>query len=164
MTFWTWIEIKSSCSHFQLNLSQIAHIFNLMQLNSTENWVNLTQLIKNSSLTSRKLNIEIFSTFALSFCIIFLIESHEEKTWRSFDRRSWWETWRVSESCLNDTINEDQSWQCLIFKNSYNWILRIQKKIDTKTSIYVMFKDCARLEWNMFVTWKEDNVEIVPRI
>jgi len=28
---------------------------------------------------SRKLNIEIFSTFTLSFCIIFLIESHEEK-------------------------------------------------------------------------------------
>jgi len=32
------------------------------------------------SLTSRELNIEIFSTFALSFCIIFLIESHDEKT------------------------------------------------------------------------------------
>jgi len=28
---------------------------------------------------SKELNIEIFSTFALSFCIIFLIESHEEK-------------------------------------------------------------------------------------
>ncbi len=32
---------------------------------------------------------------------------------------------QLSESCLNDTINEDQSWKCLIFRNSYNWILRI---------------------------------------
>jgi len=46
----------------------------------------------------------------------------------------------------------------LIFKNSYNWILRIQKKIDTKASIYVMFKDCARLERNVFVIRKEDDV------
>ena len=46
----------------------------------------------------------------------------------------------------------------MIFKDSYNWILRIQKKIDTKASIYVMFKDCARLERNVFVTWKEDDV------
>ncbi len=52
-----------------------------MQLNLTENWVNLTQLIKNLSLTSKELNIENFSIF--DFCIIFLhyllIESHEEK-------------------------------------------------------------------------------------
>jgi len=47
----------------------------------------------------------------------------------------------------------------LIFKDSYNWILRIQKKIDTKASIYVIFKDCARLERNVFVTWKEDDVD-----
>jgi len=46
----------------------------------------------------------------------------------------------------------------LIFKDSYNWILRIQKKIDTKASIYVMFKDCARLEKDVFVTWKEYDV------
>jgi len=46
----------------------------------------------------------------------------------------------------------------LIFKNNYNWILRIQKKIDIKASIYVMFKDYARLERNVFVTWKEDDV------
>ncbi len=58
-------------------------------------------------MTSRELNIEkkidfssIFA-FALSFCIIFLIENHEEKhedhlikshdeeTWRSFDRKLW---------------------------------------------------------------------------
>ncbi len=94
LTFWTRIKIESSCSHFQLNLSQIAHIFNLMQLDLTKNWVNLTWLIKNSSLMLRELNIENFSIFdfciiflhylfALSFCIIFLhyllIESHEEK-------------------------------------------------------------------------------------
>ncbi len=47
----------------------------------------------------------------------------------------------------------------MIFKDSYNWILRIQKKIDTKASIYVMFRDCARLERNVFVTWKEDDVD-----
>ncbi len=87
LTFWIQFNLKLSCSHFQLDLSWIIHIFNLMQLDSTENWVNSTQLIKNSSLMSRKLNIEIFSTFALSFCIIFLIESYEEKTWRSFDRK-----------------------------------------------------------------------------
>jgi len=46
----------------------------------------------------------------------------------------------------------------LIFKDSYNWILRIQKKIDTKAFIYVMFKDCVRLERNVFVTWKECDV------
>jgi len=69
LTFWTWIEIESSCSHFQLNLSQIAHIFNLTWLNSTENWVNLIWLVKNLSLTSRELNIEKFSIF--DFCIIF---------------------------------------------------------------------------------------------
>ncbi len=81
LTFWTWIKIESSCSHFQLNLSQIAHIFNLTRLDSTENWVNLTRLVKNLSLTSRELNIESFPVF--DFCIIFLhyllIESHEEK-------------------------------------------------------------------------------------
>jgi len=41
----------------------------------------VTRLVKNSSLTSRELNIEKFSIF--DFCIIFLhyllIESHEEK-------------------------------------------------------------------------------------
>ncbi len=81
LTFWTWIEIESNCSHFQLDSSRIAHIFNLTRLDSTENWVNSTQLIKNSSLTSRKLNIEKISIF--NFCIIFLhyllIESHKEK-------------------------------------------------------------------------------------
>jgi len=47
----------------------------------------------------------------------------------------------------------------LIFKDSYNWILRIQKKIDIKASIYVMFKDCVKLERNVFVTWKECDVD-----
>jgi len=91
LTFWIRLDLKLSCSHFQLNSSQITHIFNLMQFDSTENWVNSTQFIKNLSLTSKELNIEIFSTFALSFCIIFLIENHEEKTWRlfDFDRKSW---------------------------------------------------------------------------
>jgi len=46
----------------------------------------------------------------------------------------------------------------LIFKDSYNWILRIQKKIDTKAFIYVMFRNCARLERNVFVTQKENDV------
>ncbi len=70
LTFWTQIEIESSYSHFQLNLSQVTYIFNLMQLNLTENWVNLTWFIKNLSLMSRELNIENFPIF--DFCIIFL--------------------------------------------------------------------------------------------
>ena len=81
LTFWTWIEIKLSCSHFQLDLSWVAHIFNLTWLDLTENWVNLTWFVKNLSLTSRKLNIENFPIF--NFCITFLhyllIESHKEK-------------------------------------------------------------------------------------
>ncbi len=81
MTFWIRIKIELNCSHFQLNLSQIAHIFNLMQFNSTENWINSTRFVKNLSLTSRELNIENFSIF--DFCIIFLhyllIESHKEE-------------------------------------------------------------------------------------
>ncbi len=84
MTFWTQINIKSSCSHFQLNLSWIAHIFNLTRLDSTENWVNSTWFIKNLSLMSRELNIEIFPIFC--FCIIFLHYL--------FDRKSWRKTWR----------------------------------------------------------------------
>ncbi len=52
-----------------------------MQLDLTENWINSTWLVKNLSLTLRKLNIEIFPIF--DFCIIFLhyllIESHEEE-------------------------------------------------------------------------------------
>ncbi len=67
LTFWIWLNSKSSCSHFQLNSSQIEHIFNSTWLNSTENWINSTWLVKNLSLMSRKLNKEIFSTFALSF-------------------------------------------------------------------------------------------------
>ena len=47
----------------------------------------------------------------------------------------------------------------MIFRNSYNWILRIQKKIYTKAFIYVMFRDCARLERNVFVIQKEDDVD-----
>jgi len=46
----------------------------------------------------------------------------------------------------------------LIFKNNYNWILKIQKKIDRKAFIYVMFKDCAKLERDVFMTWKECDV------
>ncbi len=91
LTFWIQLNLKLSYLHFQLNLSWVAYIFNLTWRDSTENWVNSTRFIKNSSLTLRELNIEIFSTFALSFCIIFLIESHEEETWKSFDKESWWE-------------------------------------------------------------------------
>ncbi len=46
----------------------------------------------------------------------------------------------------------------MIFKNSYNWILKIQKKIDTKASIYVMFKNCIKFKRNVFMTWKEYDV------
>ena len=46
----------------------------------------------------------------------------------------------------------------MIFKNSYNWILRIQKKIDTKASIYIMFRDCVKLERNVFMTQEENYV------
>ena len=47
----------------------------------------------------------------------------------------------------------------MIFRDSYNWILRIQKKIDTKASIYVMFRNCARSERNVFVTREECDVD-----
>ncbi len=91
LTFWTWINIKSSCSHFQLNLSRVAHIFNLTRLDSTENWVNSIQLIKNLSLTSRELNIEIFPIFC--FCITFLHYLFDKEswrqTWRLYDRKLW---------------------------------------------------------------------------
>ena len=69
--------------HFELEsrLSRVAHIFNSTRLDSTENWVNSTWFVKNSSLMSRELNIENFPIFGL--CITFLhyllIESHEEK-------------------------------------------------------------------------------------
>jgi len=117
LIFWTWIEIELNCSHFQLDSSQVTHIFNLTWLDLTENWINSTWLVKNLSLTSRELNIENFSIF--DFCIIFLhylliksheekhedrlieshkekhedhlVKNHDEKTWRSFDRKSWWE-------------------------------------------------------------------------
>ncbi len=95
LTFWIRFDSKSSCSHFQLDSSRVAHIFNLTRLDSTENWVNSIRLVKNLSLMSRELNIEIFPVF--DFCIIFLhylfdrshdgkhedyiIESHKEKSW-----------------------------------------------------------------------------------
>ncbi len=81
LTFWIRLDSKSSCSHFQLDSSRVEHIFNLTRLDPTENWVNSTRLAKDSSLTSRGLNIENFPVF--DFCITFLhyllIESHEEK-------------------------------------------------------------------------------------
>ena len=81
LTFWIRLNSKSNCSHFQLDSSRVEHIFNSTRLDSTENWVNLTRLVKNSSLASRELNIENFPVF--DFCIIFLhyllIESHEGK-------------------------------------------------------------------------------------
>ena len=52
-------------------------------------------------------------------------------------------------------IRIDSAWSLKITITEY---LRIQKKIDTKASIYVMFKDCARLKRNVFVTWKEEDV------
>ena len=95
LTFWIQLDLKSNCSHFQLDSSWVAYIFNSTRLNSTENWVNSTRFVKNLSLTSRELNIEIFPIFC--FCITFLhylfdrshdekhedymIESHEEKLW-----------------------------------------------------------------------------------
>ncbi len=95
--FLDWSSSWVSSWHFEFDSirSRVAHIFNLTRLDSTENWVNSTQLVKNSSLTSRELNIEIFSVFC--FCIIFLhylfdrshdekhedymIENHEEESW-----------------------------------------------------------------------------------
>ncbi len=53
----------------------------MTRLDSTGNWINSTRPVKNSSLTSRELNIENFPVF--DFCITFLhyllIESHEEE-------------------------------------------------------------------------------------
>ncbi len=46
----------------------------------------------------------------------------------------------------------------MIFKDNYNWILRIQKKIDTRASIYVMFRDCAKFERDVFVTREKCDV------
>ncbi len=81
LTCWIRLDSKLSCSHFQLNSSRIEHIFNSTRLDSTWNRVNSTRLVKNSSLTSRELNIEIFSLFALFLCITFLhlVESHDEE-------------------------------------------------------------------------------------
>ncbi len=80
LTFWIWLNSKLSCSYFQLDLSWVEHIFNLTWLNSTRNRVNLTWLIKNLSLTSRELNIEIFPVFC--FCITFLHYLFDRKSWR----------------------------------------------------------------------------------
>ncbi len=133
LTFWIQLDSKSSCLHFQLNSSWVEHIFNLTWLDSTRNRVNLIWFIKNLSLMSRKLNIEIFPVFC--FCIIFLhylfdkeswretwrlfdrkswrevmIESHEEKTWRSFDRESWRKVMKKNhEDCLIES-HEEESW------------------------------------------------------
>ncbi len=78
LSSFSWLNWSSSWVlnwHFKLKsrLSRIAHIFNSTQLDSIKNWVNLTWLSRNLSLTSRELNIEIFRflTFALPFCIIF---------------------------------------------------------------------------------------------
>ena len=79
LTFWTRTEIGSDCSHFQLDSSWVAHIFNPTRLDPTGNWVNSTRPAKDPSLASRGLNIEIFPVF--DFCITFLhyllIGSHE---------------------------------------------------------------------------------------
>ncbi len=58
LTFWTWINLESSCSHFQLNSSWIEHILNLTWRNLSSSQVNSTWLVKNLSLTSRELRIE----------------------------------------------------------------------------------------------------------
>ncbi len=85
LTFWIQLNLKLSCSYFQLDSSRIEHIFNSTWFNLTRNRVNSTQLVKNLSLKSRKLNIEIFPLF----CIIFLHYLF------AFDKESWWETWRL---------------------------------------------------------------------
>ncbi len=103
LTFWTRIEIESSCSHFQPDSSRLAHIFNSTQLDPTGNWVNSTRPAKNLSLAPRGLNIENFPVF--DFCITFLhyllieshegehegrlIEGHDGETWRPFGRGPW---------------------------------------------------------------------------
>ena len=59
---------------------------------------------------------------------------------------------------MSKWYNQWRSELIVIFRDNYNWILRIQKKIDTKAFIYVMFRDCARFKRNVFMTWKEDDV------
>ncbi len=96
--FYHWFSVDWSSSwvsswHFELKStsSWVAHIFNSTRLNLTENWINSTWLVKNLSLTSRELNIEIFPVFC--FCIIFLHYLFDReswrKTWRLYDRESW---------------------------------------------------------------------------
>ncbi len=77
LTFWTQINVESSCSYFQLDATRLD--WELSQLDSTRQELKLD--VKRAK----------YRNFS-DFCIIFLIESHEEKTWRSFDKRSWQET------------------------------------------------------------------------
>ncbi len=85
-----WLSSQVSSWHFELESisGRVAYIFNSTRLDSTENWVNSTRFVKNLSLMSRELNIEIFPVFC--FCIIFLHYLFDRKLWR----KTWWETWR----------------------------------------------------------------------
>ncbi len=135
LTFWIQLDLKLSCSHFQLDSSWVEHIFNLTRLDSTRNRVNSTQLIKNLSLTSRELNIEIFPVF--DFCIIFLhyllIESHEEK----------------HEDCLIESHKEEHK-DCLIESHKGKHEDHLIESHDGKT-----WRSFDRKSWrrNMKIIW-----------
>ncbi len=119
-----WSSSWVSSWHFELELrlSRVAHIFNSTQVELLifSTWRDAIQLVKNSSLTSRELNIENFSVF--DFCITFLhylliesheeehedrlieshkekhedylIESHDEKHEEKHEEKTWRKTWR----------------------------------------------------------------------
>jgi len=73
-TFWIQLNLKSSCSYFQFNSSWVEHIFNSTRRDLSRNWINSTRLIKNSSLTSRELNIEIFSLYIIFLHYLFAFD------------------------------------------------------------------------------------------
>ncbi len=78
-----WSSSWVSSWHFEpeSRSSRVAHIFNStrVELLIFSTWRDSTRLVKDPSLASRELNIEIFPVF--DFCIIFLhyllIENHE---------------------------------------------------------------------------------------
>ncbi len=122
---------KTSCM-FKLNVKSSFYIYILTQLeySSQISWldsISISSRVRTRWLDSTRQAIEYdvkrakyrkkfrFYAFALSFCITFLIESHEEKhedylieshdekTWRLFDRKSWRKVMKKS--------HEEKSWR-----------------------------------------------------
>ncbi len=102
----------------QLNyLSWIFWLNSILILSQSLIWVlnSTRQAIKYDVKRAKYRKFFRFFAFALAFCIIFLIESHEEKhedylikshdekTWRLFDRKSWREVMKKS--------HEEESWR-----------------------------------------------------